>query len=154
MKKDDFIIGMHECYATTLRKASRRISSLYDKAFAAVGLTTPQFAILGVLYYEPEAGYSISELAEILVLDRSALGHNLKVLVRDGLVALVESPKDRRVHIAVLTVSGKAKYRQAKKAWDAAQKRVRQILGVPGSESLRKQLEDIAKNPRLGRLKD
>ena len=37
------------CYATALRKASRRVSGLYDEILAPTGLRSTQFAILGEL---------------------------------------------------------------------------------------------------------
>ena len=35
-----------ECYGTALRKASRRVTALYDETLAPTGLRSTQFAIL------------------------------------------------------------------------------------------------------------
>ena len=55
----------------------------------------------------------MAELAHAMVMDRSALGHNLRPLERDGLIALQESEEDRRRRHVVLTPMGKAKLRDA-----------------------------------------
>src|ERR1700744_324157 len=59
------------CSCTALRKASRRVSQLYDEALAPCGLRTTQRAILNNI---KRAGTpSIGVLAEALVMDRGAL---------------------------------------------------------------------------------
>jgi len=67
-----------------VRKASRRVSQLYDAILAPCGLRTTQRAILNHI---SRAGTpSVGELAADLVMDRGALAHNLKPLERDGFV--------------------------------------------------------------------
>ena len=75
--------------ATAMRKATRRMTQLYDDALALAGLRSTQYAILDELRRQADAPPTMRELAETLVLDRSALGHNLRPLERDGLIALV-----------------------------------------------------------------
>jgi hypothetical protein len=62
------------CSATAMRKATRRMTQLYDDALAPAGLRTTQYAILEALHRKADAPPSMGELAETLVLDRSALG--------------------------------------------------------------------------------
>jgi tetratricopeptide (TPR) repeat protein len=60
----------NRCNCTTLRKASRRISQIYDTALAASGLKTTQRAILAQIgRSEPAA---VGSLAEALVMDAGA----------------------------------------------------------------------------------
>ena len=83
------------CNCTALRKATRRVSQLYDSALEPCGLRTTQRAILNHIV---RAGTPpLGELAEALVMDRGALTHNLKPLERDGLVEISVDPDDRRV---------------------------------------------------------
>jgi DNA-binding HxlR family transcriptional regulator len=78
------------CSCTALRKASRRISQLYDTAFAPSGLKTTQHAILAQIgRSEPTM---VGELAEALVMDSGAFAHTLKPLERDGLIAVAVDP--------------------------------------------------------------
>src|SRR3979411_82662 len=74
------------CHCTELRKASRRISQLYDTALAPSGLKTTQRAILAELGRSERT--TVGELAEALVMDPGALAHTLKPLERDSLVAV------------------------------------------------------------------
>jgi DNA-binding MarR family transcriptional regulator len=134
------------CYATSLRKASRRLTALYDEALAAVGLRSTQHAILAEL---AEAGpMTINELARVLVLDRSGLGHSLRPLQRDGLVSLDQAETDRRSVQVGVTEHGRARLAEAAVHWNAAQDRVGAVLGAQADE-LRGRLTDLAGDDRL-----
>ena len=141
------------CTATAMRKASRRISQLYDDALEPCGLRSTQFAILSELNRRSEPP-TMRELADALVIDRSALGHNLRPLERDGLIALEESAEDRRRHHVSLTRKGAAKYRTAQRLWERAQSRFEDVFGKAESERLRTTLLGIAGADRLTRLHD
>ncbi len=134
------------CCATAMRKASRRLSQLYDDAIEASGLKTTQFAILAELERRSKT--------QALVMDRSALGHNLRPLERDGMIALQESDQDRRRRHVVTTPQGKAKCREAKRLWQKAQDRFETVFGKAKAASLRATLLDIAYDERLATLKD
>src|ERR1700716_1246380 len=74
------------CNCTALRKASRRISQLYDAALAPSGLKTTQRAILAQI--RRSEATTVGNLAEALVMDAGALAHTLKPLERDGLISI------------------------------------------------------------------
>src|ERR1700744_4295985 len=95
------------CNCTALRKASRRVSQLYDSALEPCGLRTTQRAILN--HIARIGAPSLGELAEALVMDRGALTHNLKPLERDGLVEIGVDPQDRRNRLVTLTMKGRGK---------------------------------------------
>ena len=134
------------CYATALRKASRRLTGLYDGLMAPSGLRSTQFVILSELVNGPVA---INELAHALVLDRSGLGHSLRPLQRDGLIRLDPDPADRRSVRVTLTEDGLRRQRQAAVLWQAAQDRVVEVLGAPVANDLRALLNAIAQDDRL-----
>jgi DNA-binding MarR family transcriptional regulator len=142
------------CCATAMRKASRRLSQLYDDAIDKSGLKTTQFAILAELERRAKEPPTMAELAQALVMDRSALGHNLRPLERDGLIALEESDADRRRRHVVTTTQGKAKCREARKHWQKAQDRFDAVFGKAKAASLRAILLEIAYDERLASLKD
>src|SRR5450755_4711403 len=75
------------CNVTALRKATRHVSQLYDAMLAPTGLRSTQRAIL--VHVARYGSPTMGELATALVLDRSALNHNLKPLERDGLLRIV-----------------------------------------------------------------
>jgi len=130
------------CNVTALRKATRRVSQLYDSALAPFGLRSTQRAIL--VYIARYGSPTMSELAAALVLDRSALNHNLKPLQRDGLVVTVVDEDDRRSRLIRLTKRGEAKVKESQAAWKDAQARFEASFGKDESASLRAALESIA----------
>jgi DNA-binding MarR family transcriptional regulator len=123
------------CSCTSLRKASRRISQLYDAALAPSGLKTTQRAILSEIGRSEPA--TVGQLAEALVMDGGALAHTLKPLERDGFVVVSIDPKDRRNRLISLTPAGKAKLAQSDKHWERAQRSFEAAFGSTESESLR-----------------
>jgi DNA-binding MarR family transcriptional regulator len=142
--------GARECFVGAARKASRRLTQFYDDALAPCGLRSTQYSILSELtrFADPP---TLAELASALVSDRSAVGHNLRPLTRDGYIALEPGANDRRERRIVLTPEGRSKYREARELWQAAQNEFLETHGRERSESLRAALLDIAYDARLGR---
>jgi DNA-binding MarR family transcriptional regulator len=150
--KVDFRIN--PCNATALRKASRRLTQLYDAALEPIGLRSTQFAILTELAKSLTDPPTLAELADALAIDRSSLGHNLRPLERDGLIVLREGAADRRRHHIALTSTGKAKCREGLRLWQAAQERFEHVFGRSEAATLRATLLGIAHHERLASLKD
>ena len=61
----DAAIGL-PCACTTLRKAARSVSRIYDEALAAVGMNVTQLAILRAIGRAGDGGVALSRLAENL----------------------------------------------------------------------------------------
>ncbi len=142
------------CNATALRKASRRLTQLYDDALEPCGLRSTQYAILAELGRRSDDPPTMRELAHALVLDRSALGHNLRPLERDGWIALATSAADRRRRHVVITRAGHRLLDAARPRWQAAQRHFEAVVGADDAARLRGLLEGIAQNERLARLAD
>jgi DNA-binding MarR family transcriptional regulator len=123
------------CNCTTLRKASRRISQLYDAALAPSGLKTTQRAILSELRRSEPA--TVGELASALVMDAGALAHTLKPLERDGFLAVGVDRADRRVRLISLTPAGRAKLAETDRLWAQAQRCFDTVFGSADSAALR-----------------
>src|SRR5260370_8443932 len=107
------------CNCTALRKATRRVSQLYDSALEPCGLRATQRTILSQIARSGTP--PLGELAEALVMDRGALTHNLKPLERDRLVEITVDPDDRRNRLISLTEAGRAKLRDPNPLWNPAQ---------------------------------
>jgi DNA-binding MarR family transcriptional regulator len=133
--------GVHDrnrCNCTALRKASRRISQLYDTALAPGGLKTTQRAILTqISRSEPT---TVGALAEALVMDSGALAHTLKPLERDGLVEVMIDPNDRRNRLITLARKGRKKIAETDALWAKAQQSFEIAFGGADSEALREAL--------------
>ena len=130
------------CNFTALRKAVRRVSQLYDAAFAPCGLRATQWSIL--VHVGRSGRPSQAQLADSLALDRSALAHNLKPLERDGLVPSVADEKDKRLRLVMLTPAGRAKVAESLQLWEKAQRNIEAIFGVQKARSLRDSLEVLS----------
>jgi len=138
------------CTCGSLRKASRRISQFYDCALAPVGIKSTQYSILA----EVERGsldgpITMCELAAAMVMDRSTLGHNLRPLQRDELLALRLGQHDRRKRYVELTRKGKAMLPRARRLWRNAEGRFEKIFGKQHAAELRAVLLNIANSKEL-----
>jgi DNA-binding MarR family transcriptional regulator len=147
-------VAESKCTATAMRKASRRLSQLYDDALEPSGLRSTQFAVLSELDRRAGAPPTMGELANALVIERSALGHNLRPLERDKFVALEESPEDRRRRHVVLTPLGQKKLIEARRLWEKAQQRFDHTYGTEAASDLRDTLLRIAYDEKLAPLRE
>jgi DNA-binding MarR family transcriptional regulator len=129
------------CACTTLRKASRAISRVYDAALADVGLSTPQLAILRAV--SRNDGQPLSRLAEELVMDRTSLYRALTPMVRSGWIR-IEDTGSGRIKRAFLNGPGREVTAAAAPAWDAAQARVVGALGVERWRELSESIKALA----------
>jgi DNA-binding MarR family transcriptional regulator len=130
------------CNFTSLRKAVRRVSQLYDSVFASCSLRATQWSIL--VHIGRAGRPTQAQLADSLALDRSALAHNLKPLERDGLVQIMADAKDKRARLVVLTRAGRIKVDESLQLWDEAQGHIETLFGARKAKSLRDSLEILA----------
>ncbi|HEY0288843.1 MAG TPA: MarR family winged helix-turn-helix transcriptional regulator [Pseudomonas sp.] len=129
------------CHATYLRKATRRITLLYDAALAPSGLRSTQRSILMQIARSQAPG--MSELAALLVIDRSALAQNLKPLEREGLLTVTVDPLDKRSRLVTLTQAGMNKLLESQPLWEQAQASFENGYGVEQSQQLREFLAAV-----------
>ena len=130
------------CNGTAFRKATRRVSQLFDEALAPCGLRSTQRSIL--VQIARLGRPAMGDLAEALVLDRSALAHNLKPLERDGLVEIGVDPADKRSRLVGLTALGVTRLNDSFPLWEKAQRRFESCFGVERARALRASLALIA----------
>ena len=81
------------CTCFNLRKAARAVTQAYDKEMKPSGLRATQFSLLRMVAKLGPVG--IKDLAKALVMDRTTLGRNLKVLSDRDLLEIGEGD-DRR----------------------------------------------------------
>ena len=116
-----------------MRRATRALTQLYDDAMAPAGLRVTQFSLLRTL--AASGALRISDLANRLLLDRTALSRNLDPLVEQGYVAIVQGD-DARTREAQLTKKGSAALKAATPYWARAQKEVAKRLGSEKLDAL------------------
>jgi DNA-binding MarR family transcriptional regulator len=128
------------CACTTLRKASRAVSRLYDERLAGSGMTITQFAMLR--HISREDGIALSHLADLLVMERTSLYRTIAPLERHGWVAIATAGSGRVKH-ASLTDAGRDALAGATGAWEATQSEVLQAIGVDSFRALEAQLRAL-----------
>ncbi|MBT2539020.1 MarR family winged helix-turn-helix transcriptional regulator [Arthrobacter sp. ISL-69] len=128
--------GTCNCFA--LRKASRYLTAAYDQALAPTGLRATQFTILQKT--ASQGALSVTELAEIMAMDRTTLATNLKPLARAGLVTVEPSEQDRRKKMTRITDAGLAKFEESLALWSGAQDKFEHNYGEAKAAELRRML--------------
>jgi DNA-binding MarR family transcriptional regulator len=106
------------CAGFNLRRASRAVSQHFDHALAPSGLRMTQFTLLGALALAGSA--TTNEMSRALVIDRTTLTRNLRLLRDAGLITS-EAGRGGREHHLTLTPDGIAALRRAFPLWRAAQ---------------------------------
>lgn len=117
----------------SLRKASRKLTGLYDEALEPVGINVAQFSLLRNI--DRHGPLSLTRLGDILELDRSTLGRNVRVLERLGLVRLADG-KDQREATTSLTAEGRRTLSAGVIRWEDAQDRIYRKIGADGAATL------------------
>jgi DNA-binding MarR family transcriptional regulator len=120
------VIATANCTCFNLRKAARAVTQAYDKAIKPSGLRATQFSLLTVVAKLGPVG--IKDLAKALVMDRTTLGRNLKVLSDRGLLEIGEGD-DRRYRPITITARGQESLDLALPLWEQAQTRLANGLG-------------------------
>lgn len=114
----------------------------YDHAFRPLGLTNGQFSILMVLSRPQPTG--MSELAEMLGMDRTTLTAALKPLERRGLLQLGRNTEDGRARQMTLTDEGRTVISEAMLLWEQAQAGLGELMPDVDLDRLRADLRAIA----------
>jgi DNA-binding MarR family transcriptional regulator len=95
---------------------------------------------------------TMSELANTLVLHLTALNHNLKPLVRDGLVSLQTGREDRLSRRLRLTALGSRRLAESLSYWQDAQSRFESGFGAGKASLFRDCLDEICSENFLERF--
>ena len=137
------------CIVAAMRAATRRLTQLFDEEMAPTGLRVTQFNVLSELARRSADPPTVGELAEILTMERSALGQTLRPLVRDGFIDLGHDERDGRRRPIRLTKAGKEKVVRARRYWAGAHEKFKDFFGDERSAVLRETLRDIAHSAQL-----
>ena len=136
-----------ECTCLNLRKATRAVTQLYDEALRSAGLRVTQFSLLAMT--KAQEPVTVTKLAEALVMDRTTLTRNLKLLEKQNLVRIAPGV-DRREHKISLTATGTRTLAAAFPLWETAQARLADGLGP---DRLQRLLTDLSAAVALKRAR-
>ena len=130
-----------DCVCLHLRKAARAATRSYDEALAPFGLRGTQFSLLAMIC--GKKSISISELADMAVMERTTLTRNLRVMEKAKLI--VSSPgQDKRKRLISLSPTGHDTLKLAIPAWRKVQGRMVKELGETRKTRLLKDLRFTA----------
>jgi MarR family transcriptional regulator, organic hydroperoxide resistance regulator len=121
---------VNSCICLKLRMIARTTAVLYDTAMQPVGLNSSQFSALRNIYRFVPLG--VSQLADVMLLERTTLTRNLQLLSKKALVELQISENDKRIQIPILTNAGIETLKAAIPKWRLAQRRFLGGLGTDG----------------------
>jgi DNA-binding MarR family transcriptional regulator len=139
------INGPSKCVCVNLRRASRTITKIYDKALEPSKLKVTQFSVLvTIMNCGP---INVSNLSRLLNLDRTTLVRNLK---SSELACYIEdvAGSDPRERLLAISASGRLAVEEALPCWRAVQKQVRSELGPENLEQLAVLLTGLEKLSR------
>ena len=119
------------CVCLNLRKSTRVVTQVFDRALAPAGLRSTQLPVLVTLSVIGNS--SVTHLANELVMDRTSLARLLNPLKDKGLIDVAPGVDGRTKEIR-LTALGREKVEEAIPLWDKAQA---QILAQVGNDGLR-----------------
>jgi DNA-binding MarR family transcriptional regulator len=119
LSRDELLEVAEGCACTAVRRTARSMTRAYDDAIRPSGLRVTQFSLL--VAADPGCGaLKLSEIADILGLERTTVTRDLRPLEKRGLVT-VESGQDRRARIVRVTDAGRRTMTDAMPRWRAAQ---------------------------------
>lgn len=128
------------CTCLNLRRASKRLTDIYDQYLTSSMLSISQYSILRHIHYL--APVNVSDLSIELRLDRTTLVRSLKPLEEKKLVEDISEDGTRNRELQ-LTELGKRVYEEADLLWEKAQADLVEYLGKEDAEQFSRMLEKI-----------
>lgn len=123
---EEQIEEMTGCVCFALRRTTRALTQLYDRALKAHRIRATQFPILlAALGVEP---VPLGPMAERLGMERTTLLRNVRPLVRRGLIEQSTARDSRRTTLKT-TAAGRTLLKRAYPAWKAVQTEVLERVG-------------------------
>ena len=142
---DDQLSPAH-CVSNNLHQTARAVTRIYSEEMRPSGIKRSQFAILA--YLDRIGTSKITDLADLLYMERTTLTRNLKPLEKANFITIRTSQSDARSREVSLTREGKVKLVDAKKLWRKAQIRILETFGAEQWHALESKLLDLRQQIR------
>lgn len=127
------------CTCEGLRRLTRRMTVVYDRHLAEVGLTVGQYSLLVNIGAET---LPVSRLARRTATDRTTLTRSLAPLVKAGWVVVMPGEDARTRHVT-LTDAGRHKASTARAVWQRAQDQVGAALRPKRIDALHELIDEL-----------
>lgn len=131
--RSENMFRLENCAVFNFRKIARATTQLYENVMKEIDLRATQFTILGVLSHKES--FTMNELAEAMVLERTTLTRNLKLLEKRGYINIRVGDDRRERHIH-LTQEGSSILNEALPLWREAQTKMLEAWGQTYPETL------------------
>jgi DNA-binding MarR family transcriptional regulator len=129
------------CLCLHVQRAARALARRFDDAMRPLDLTNGQFSLMMALNRpKPPA---MTEVAALLVVDRTTLTAALKPLERRGLLRVTIDPADRRSRLMTLTQKGRRLLARAVPVWERTHRKVEGLLPDGNPDGLRNNLRAL-----------
>lgn len=128
------------CVCFNVRKTARLLNQVYDGYLVPAGIKSTQFTVLQACKILGPS--TVTALAEQLLVERTTLTRNLKVLETQGLVA-IRAGNDARSRRVELTARGRKVAEKAYVLWRQAQTSLVKKFGANRWADLQKDLATI-----------
>ena len=144
MKKNSSVLDMNGtgyCASFNFRRTARAGTRLYDMALQESGMRSTQFAILvGIAKKQP---VSVGDLAGVLFIDSTTLTRSLRLLQKEGLIAISKRAAKRQRFVTI-TGKGEDALGRSLPAWRKAHEHFVARVGSEYWMGLRNELERLA----------
>jgi len=115
------------CYCKNLRDFTRKMTAIYDAELAAYDINITQYSLLRLIVNNNPV--SLTQLGDIAELDRSTVGRNVTVMVRQGWLKVDRDDMDKRQQQVFITPEGETLVREAFPAWQKCQQIIEERIG-------------------------
>lgn len=133
---------LSKCTCFAVRRTARALTQMYDAALAPAGIRSTQYAILATIGERTDI--SVHDLANAMMMDRTTMGRNLRLLERDGLVVIKVAGSDRRRRDIALTRKGKMLLEGAYPLWKHANDSLQKMHGREFLDEFRGMLGQVS----------
>jgi DNA-binding MarR family transcriptional regulator len=113
-------------------------------------LVMSQLPVLAACAVRGERGFKVTEMARVLVMDRTSVTRAVRPLESRGLLRVARSPDDARSKIVIITRAGERLLRDAYPRWERTTNRLRQVFGATRIDTMSAELSAlVAAGPRF-----
>lgn len=122
-----------KCYCISLRRASTKLTNIYNRHLKPTGLSVTQYSLLSAIRDLDTC--SVTSLADYIGLERTTLVRTLKPVLKRGLVIDLsgDGERDRQIR---LSEEGHSLLTEARGYWAQAQDEINQVIGQDQSNQL------------------
>jgi DNA-binding MarR family transcriptional regulator len=138
--------SQYQGYGLVFSRASRYISRIYNKHLADAALTVGQYGILASVCHSGPV--ILRDLAERLVIERSALQRTIQPLISAGFLKAMADPVNKRRLVYELADEGRRCLETAAACICAAEAEIEQIFERSAIASIRDDLLIVANASR------